>query len=47
MEEKNGFQKGLSCVECVYTMTQLIEERAEFNIPTYITLDTANKNIMS
>jgi len=36
LEEQNGFRKGRSCMDCVFSASQIIEKHSEFNIPTYI-----------
>jgi len=36
LEEQNGFRKGRSCMDCIFSASQIIEKRIEFNIPTYI-----------
>ena len=36
LEEQNGFRKGRSCMDCIFSASQLIEKHIEFNIPTYI-----------
>lgn len=36
LEEQNGFRKGRSCMDCVFSLSQVIEKHREFNIPTYI-----------
>jgi hypothetical protein len=33
--EQNGFRKSRSYIDCVFTITQLIEKMNEFNLPTY------------
>jgi len=35
-EVQNGFGKGWSCIECICTAVQLIEEWKEHNLPTYV-----------
>lgn len=38
-EEQNGSRKGCSCLDCVFTTTQVIEKRKEFNLriwPSYV-----------
>ena len=35
-ESQNGFRKGSCCSDCIFVLTQIIEEHREFNIPTYI-----------
>lgn len=34
---QHGFRKGRSCSDCIFSVTQLIEKRKEFNLPTYFT----------
>ena len=36
LEEQNGFRKGRSCMDCIFSPSQIIEKHREFNIPTYI-----------
>ena len=36
LEEQNGFRKGRSCMDCIFSVSQIIEKRREFNIPTYM-----------
>jgi len=36
LEEQNGFRKGRSCMDCIFSASQIIEKHTEFNIPTYI-----------
>jgi hypothetical protein len=36
LEEQNGFKKGRSCMDCIFSVSQIIEKHREFNIPTYI-----------
>ena len=36
LEEKNGFRKGRSSMDCIFSASQIIEKHTEFNIPTYI-----------
>jgi hypothetical protein len=36
LEEKNGFRKGRSCMDCIYSASRIIEKHREFNIPKYI-----------
>jgi len=33
---QNGFRKGRSCMDCKFSVSQIIEKHIEFNIPTYI-----------
>ena len=33
--EQNGFRKGRSCKDCIFSASQIIEKHREFNIPTY------------
>jgi len=37
LEEQNGFRKGRSCMDCLFSASQIIEKHREFNIPNYIT----------
>ena len=36
LEEQNGFRKGRSCVDCIFSASHIIEKHREFNIPTYM-----------
>jgi len=36
LDEQNGFRKGRSCMDCIFSDSQIIEKHREFNIPTYI-----------
>jgi len=36
LEEQNGFRKGRSCMDYIFSASQIIEKHREFNIPTYI-----------
>jgi len=36
LEEENGFRKGRSCMDGIFSASQIIEKHSEFNIPTYI-----------
>jgi len=36
LEEQNGFRKGGSCMDCIFSASQITEKHREFNIPTYI-----------
>jgi len=36
LEEQNGFMKGRSCMDCIFSASKIIEKHKEFNIPTYI-----------
>jgi hypothetical protein len=36
LEEQNGFRKGRSCMDCIFSASQIIEKHKEFNIPTYM-----------
>jgi hypothetical protein len=36
LEEQNGFRKGRSCMEYIFSASQIIEKHREFIIPTYI-----------
>jgi len=36
LEEQNGFRKGRSCLDCIFSASQIIEKHRECNIPTYI-----------
>jgi len=38
LEEQNGFRKGRSCMDCIFSASQIIEKHREFNIPPYIAL---------
>ena len=36
LEEQKGFRKGRPCMECIFSVLQIIEKHREFNIPTYM-----------
>jgi sorting nexin-29 len=36
LEEQNGFRKGRSCTDDIFTIRQIIEKRREFNLETHI-----------
>jgi hypothetical protein len=36
LEDQNGFRKGRSCMDCVFSASQIIEKHRELNIPTYM-----------
>jgi hypothetical protein len=36
LEEQNGFRKSRSCMNCIFSASQIIEKHREFNIPTFI-----------
>jgi len=36
LEQQNGFRKGRSCMDCIFSASQIIEKLIEFNIPIYI-----------
>ena len=36
LEEQNGLRKGRSCMDCIFSASQIIEKHREFNIPTFI-----------
>jgi hypothetical protein len=51
LEEQNGFRKYRTCMDCISSVSQIIEKHREYNIPTYIafidldkTFDTVNKS---
>ena len=33
-ETQNGFRKGKSCLDCIFTIAQLTEKHCEYQIPT-------------
>jgi hypothetical protein len=43
LEEQNGFRKGRSWMDCIFSASQIIEKHREFNIPTYIAFIDFNK----
>jgi hypothetical protein len=46
LEEQNGFRKGRSCMDCIFSVSQIIEKHREFNIPTYIAfIDLKKKSL--
>jgi hypothetical protein len=36
LEEENGFRKYTTCMDCIFSVSQIIEKHREYNIPTYI-----------
>jgi len=38
LEGQNGFRKGRSCLDCIFSASKIIEKHREFNIATYIAL---------
>jgi hypothetical protein len=42
-EVQNTFRKVHSCIDCIFTIIQIIEKRAEHNLPTYIGLTEYEK----
>ena len=36
LEEQNGFRRGRSCIDKVFTLKQTIEKKREFNLKTHI-----------
>jgi len=47
LEEQNGFRKGRSCMNCIFSASQIPEKLREFNIPTYITFTDLKKAVDS
>ena len=45
IEEQNGFRKGKSCMDCIFSASQIIEKHREFNIPTYIVFIDFKKSL--
>ena len=43
LEEQNGFRKSRSCMDCIFSASQIIEKQREFNIPTYIAFIDFNR----
>ncbi|KAJ4434340.1 hypothetical protein ANN_22899 [Periplaneta americana] len=43
LEEQHGFRKNRSCIDCVFSISQMIEKNREYNIPTYIAFIDYNK----
>ena len=35
-KEQQGFHKNRTCVDCVFTISQIIEKHSKFNVPTYL-----------
>ena len=33
LEEQNGFRKGRSCMDCIFSASQITDKHSEFNIP--------------
>jgi hypothetical protein len=36
LNNQHGFQKGCSCTDCIFTLTQLIEKEKRKNIPVFL-----------
>ena len=36
LEQKNGFRRSRSCMDCIFSASKITEKHREFNIPTYI-----------
>jgi len=36
LEDQNGFRRGRSCMDCIFSVSQIIEKHREFNISTYL-----------
>ena len=36
VEEQCGFRKGWSCIDAIFTVQQIIEERKEHNLPLFL-----------
>ena len=47
LEEQNGFRKGRSCMDCIFSASQIIEKHREFYIPTYIAFIDFKKAFVS
>ena len=45
LEEQNGFRKGRSCMDCIFSASQIIEKHRELNIPTYIAFIDFKKSL--
>jgi hypothetical protein len=45
LEEQNGFRKGSSCMDCIFSASQIIEKHREFNIPTHIAFIDFKKSL--
>ena len=43
LEEQNGFRKGRSCMDCIFSASEIIEKHREINIPTYIAFIDFNR----
>jgi hypothetical protein len=43
LEEQNGFRKGRSCMDCIFSASQVIEKHREFNIHPYIVFTVFKK----
>lgn len=43
LEEQHGFRNNRSCIDCVFSISQMIEKNREYNIPTYIAFIDYNK----
>ena len=42
-EEQNGFRKGRSCVDIIFTFKLIIEKRRKFNLETHLTFTDVSK----
>ena len=42
-EEQHGFRIGRSCIDCIFTIQQVIEKRREKNLDTHIAFIDFNK----
>ena len=45
LEEQNGFRKGRSCMDCIFSASQIIEKHREFNNFTHIAFIGFKKNL--
>jgi hypothetical protein len=44
-ESLNGFRKGHSCMDAIFSLKQILEKRREFRLPTYLLFLDYKKSI--
>ena len=45
LEEQSGFRKGRSCMDCIFSFSQIIEKHREFNIPNIFHLLISKRSL--